>query len=195
MNEILIASQNPGKIREYRAMLEPLGYVVRSLLDYPDFPEIAETGSTFAENARLKAEAVFRRFRMPCLADDSGLEVDALGGRPGVFSQRYSSEGTAPENRAKLLAEMQGKKDRRARFVCVIVHHSEESGFREFRGTCEGEILSSPKGSNGFGYDPLFFLPEKGKTMAELPEAEKNAISHRGKALTQLLLALRESGR
>ena len=131
MNEILIASQNPGKIREYRAMLEPLGYVVRSLLDYPDFPEIAETGSTFSENARLKAEAVSRRFRMPCLADDSGLEVEALGGCPGVRSQRYSPEGTAPENRAKLLFELQGKTDRRARFVCVIVHLSEEGDFRE----------------------------------------------------------------
>lgn len=195
MKEILIASKNPGKVREYRAMLEPLGYSVRSLLDFPDFPDIPENGSTFSENARLKAAAVSGRFHMPCLADDSGLEVDALGGRPGVFSQRYSPEGTASANRIKLLAEMQGRANRKARFVCVIVFQAEGEVPREFRGTCDGEILTAPRGINGFGYDPLFFLPESGKTMAELPESEKNRISHRGKALKGLLDSLREPGR
>jgi len=195
MKEILIATKNPGKVREYQAMLEPLGFRVLSLLDEPAFPDIPETGSTFAENARLKAEAVSGRFHLPCLADDSGLEVEALGGEPGVHSQRYTPEGIPAMNNAKLIQKLQGATHRRARFVCVIVYYEEDRGYRTFEGSLEGEIVDLPQGTNGFGYDPHFFVAAYGKTMAELSMDEKNTISHRGKALRKLIDALSGEGR
>jgi XTP/dITP diphosphohydrolase len=193
MNEILIATKNPGKLKEYQMMLEPLGYRVLSLLEVPDFPDIPETGSTFAENALLKARAVSTRFQMPCLADDSGLEVEALGGDPGVHSQRYSPEGIPAFNNAKLIRNLQGKTDRKARFVCVIAYFDLSSGYRTFEGTVEGEIVDLPRGTNGFGYDPHFYLPAFGKTMAELAPDVKNTLSHRGKALRKIIDSLSEA--
>jgi len=172
-----------------------LGFRVLSLLDEPAFPDIPETGSTFAENARLKAEAVSGRFHLPCLADDSGLEVEALGGEPGVHSQRYTPEGIPAMNNAKLIQKLQGATHRRARFVCVIVYYEEDRGYRTFEGSLEGEIVDLPQGTNGFGYDPHFFVAAYGKTMAELSMDEKNTISHRGKALRKLIDALSGEGR
>jgi XTP/dITP diphosphohydrolase len=192
MKEIMIASKNVGKINEYRSMLTPLGYRVFSLIEKKDAVDIEETGKTFSENAMIKAVAVSDRFHMPCLADDSGLEVLALGGAPGVHSQRYSKEGTTKENNKKLIANLQGKSDRRARFVCAIVFYSPERGFKSFEGSIDGEIIDTPMGHNGFGYDPHFYLPEFQKTMAELPIEIKNSISHRGRALRQLMTYLSE---
>jgi XTP/dITP diphosphohydrolase len=190
MKEIIIASKNIGKIAEYRAMLEPLGFWITSLLDHEGFPDIAETGTTFAENAMLKAMAVSGRFAIPCLADDSGLEVKALHGAPGVRSQRYSPEGSQTANNRLLIRNLTGEPDRAARFVCTIVYYSQATGFRQFDGSVTGEIVDEPKGHEGFGYDPHFFLPSLGKTMGELPIEAKNAISHRGMALKKLMVWL-----
>jgi XTP/dITP diphosphohydrolase len=182
----IIASTNKKKIREIREILTQLGIELLTMDDVPDLEEPDETGSTFAENARIKARAVSEVTGLPTVADDSGLEVDALGGRPGVYSRRYSEDGTDASNNAKLLAELQGISRRSARFRCAIVWIDGEEE-QLFDGTCEGAILHAPRGENGFGYDPLF-APDGmgGRTMAELTPAEKNAISHRGRALEGL---------
>lgn len=193
MKEIILASMNKGKIEEYRAMLEPIGYHVQSLLDYEQVPEIAETGSTFAENAMIKAKAVSALFGIPCLADDSGLEVLALHNAPGVHSQRYSPEGIPKTNNELLIRNLKGKNDRRARFVCVIVYYSNATGYQTFEGSLNGEIVDTPTGRNGFGYDPHFYVPEYHKTLAELPMQLKNSISHRGRALRKLMAWLSEN--
>jgi len=187
MKEIIIASKNQGKIREYKQLLEPFGYQVSSLIDYPDFPEIPETGTTFAENAMIKAKAVAMRFSVDCLADDSGLEVMALNGNPGVHSQRYSITGTEADNNQKLLHDLVGHSKRIAQYVCSIVYYNVNTGFTSFEDTVSGIIIDTPRGHNGFGYDPYFYLPEFGVTMAEVNPDFKNKISHRGKALNQLL--------
>lgn len=193
MKTILIASKNSGKINEYKAMLEPLGIQIKSLLDFPDIPDIEETGATFLENAKIKAEKVATVFDLPCLADDSGLEVLTLNGAPGVYSQRYSKEGIPKTNNAKLIRELQGKTDRRARFVCVIVFFSPKNGYQSFEGTVEGEIIDQPRGTRGFGYDPHFYLKELNQTFAELSLETKNQLSHRGKALRKLIEWLKEN--
>lgn len=182
----IIASTNKKKIREIREILTPLGIVLLTMDDVPDLEEPDETGSTFAENARIKARPVSEATGLPTIADDSGLEVDALGGRPGVYSRRYSEDGTDASNNARLLAELQGVPGRSARFRCAIVWKDGEQE-QMFDGTCDGTILHAPRGENGFGYDPLF-VPDGmgGRTMAELTPAEKNAISHRGRALAGL---------
>ena len=148
--------------------------------------DVEEDGETFEENARKKAETIFRRTGKPCLADDSGLQVDALGGAPGVYSARYAGTNKDKDNNQKLLSEMEGKINRTARFVCVMVLLYGEGKEIVAQGRCEGEIAVAPRGGNGFGYDPLFYLPQFGKTMAELTDDEKNAISHRGNALRSL---------
>ena len=164
------------------------------MADFPDFPDIVEDGHTFEENARKKAEALYRWIKRPVLADDSGLEVDALDGQPGVFSARYAGEGATDEaNNAKLLAALQSvpAHQRQARFRCVLVMMVDEDRQLVAEGTCEGVILDAPRGTGGFGYDPLFYVPSLGKTLAELSE-EKNRISHRGAALRQLAALLAE---
>lgn len=187
MKEILIASRNKGKIREYRQILTPLGYHVSSLIDYPDFPDIPETGTTFTDNAMIKAQAVAKHFSIDCLADDSGLEVMALNGKPGVLSQRYSKAGTELANNQKLIDELRGQSDRRARYICVIVYYNTKIGFTIFEDTVSGQIIDMPKGDNGFGYDPYFYMPKWNMTMAEANPDFKNTISHRGKAIKKLL--------
>ncbi|HOW37950.1 MAG TPA: RdgB/HAM1 family non-canonical purine NTP pyrophosphatase [Candidatus Izemoplasmatales bacterium] len=190
MNEILVASRNPGKIREYAALLEPLGFRVLSLIQAADFPETPETGATFSENAILKGVAAFRRFHIPTLADDSGLEVFSLGGKPGVFSARFSPEGTDQKNNERLIRELKGITDRRARFVCTIAFFQDENHPVLFEGFLEGQIVDDPKGDEGFGYDPHFFIPAIGKTMAELSLFEKNTLSHRSRALSKMVVFL-----
>jgi XTP/dITP diphosphohydrolase len=185
---ILIATTNAGKVRELTELLGGLNFRVVGLDDLPRTPPpVAETGATFAENALLKAEYYHAQTGIITLADDSGLEVDALGGRPGVYSARYGGEGLSEsEQVALLLKELQGvrEEERSACFVCSVAIAG-AGPKRTFTGRCEGVIALAPRGSGGFGYDPIFIDPELGKTFAELTLQEKSARSHRGKALRE----------
>jgi len=188
--EIVLASGNPGKIRELRELLGPTGIHVRSQAEF-GVTEVAETGLTFVENALIKARHAAHCTRLPAVADDSGLEVDALGGAPGIYSARYAGANAGDrENVAKLLEAMQTvpRERRSARFQCVIVFMRHEADPTPVicQGTWEGSILSAPRGDNGFGYDPLFEVPGLGLSAAQLDAGTKNRLSHRGKALAQL---------
>ena len=180
------ATKNKGKLKEIRAMLEGTGITLVSMEEAGIDIDVEEDGTTFEENARKKATEIYRLTGLPCLADDSGLVVDALDGAPGVYSARYAGTGNSEDNNRKLLHEMEGKENRTARFVCVMVLILNEKEEMVARGECEGEITYAPSGDHGFGYDPLFYLPRLGKTMAEISDEEKNAISHRGNALRAL---------
>lgn len=186
MRRLVIATKNEGKAREIREILADLPYEVVSLKDYPDAPEVEETGTTFADNAILKAEAYAKYTGELTLADDSGLEVDALGGAPGVYSSRFAP--TDPERIAKLLELMRDVPDekRTARFRCVIAIAEPGGKVTTREGTVEGVIAHEPRGNKGFGYDPVFYVTELKKGFAELDSAEKNAISHRGRALNKM---------
>lgn len=204
---LLIATRNAGKTREFREAFAAIGVHVKDLNEVTGVPEIEETGTTFAENALIKAKAASEATGLPALADDSGLCVDALGGAPGVYSARYAGEGaTDAANNAKLLAALaelgtvpeglpEAPANARllspARFVCSLVLYDPRTGDRtEAEGAVRGYIADRASGSGGFGYDPLFYLPEFGKTLAEISIEEKNAISHRGQALRELLAKL-----
>jgi XTP/dITP diphosphohydrolase len=200
---LVMATRNPGKVREMQDILKDVGVQLLSLEDFPELPEIPETGATFAENAALKAREVARLTQLPALADDSGLEVEALGGRPGVYSARYAQDRTAPDapgdadNWAKLLDELAGvpPAQRGARFVCAIALAFPDGRLLTARGECAGRIAPAPSGTQGFGYDPVFWVPEYGATMAQLGPEIKNRISHRARALAalkDLLGSLRE---
>lgn len=170
-------------------MLEGMDVTLSSLIDHPEVPQIEEHGSTFLANARIKARAVCEITGLPALADDSGLVVEALGGSPGVNSARYAGEqGDYKANNEKLLREMRGVPDgrRQAAFVCCMVLAEPGGGEWDACGRCDGEIIREYRGTEGFGFDPLFFVPGEGKTMAELPMGRKNEISHRGKALARM---------
>jgi XTP/dITP diphosphohydrolase len=186
---IVVATWNKGKLREFRALLEPLKSEVLSLADLSIDVEFEESGETFAENARVKAVAYSRLTTLPVLADDSGLEVFALGGRPGIYSARYAGPGASDSDRVrKLLEELQpfGSK-REARFVCALALARSGTLFLETEGECRGTIAEWPRGHNGFGYDPIFFFPQLGKTYAELGLEEKNLYSHRARAVSSLI--------
>lgn len=190
---VVVATANAGKLAEIRASLAHPGWEFVTAADLgAEAPEVEETGTSFTENAYLKASAYHTLFGLPALADDSGLVVDALGGRPGVRSARFAGErASAEDNNRKLLEELDGfgPEMRAARFQCVMAFVDDAGEVTTSCGTCEGQIAFAPKGRGGFGYDPLFLPVETpGRTMAELELAEKNAISHRGKAL----LALRD---
>jgi XTP/dITP diphosphohydrolase len=190
--ELLVASQNSGKIREYRALLDSLLAEIRSPQDLGlDLP-VAEKGETYAENARLKAQAYARASELLTLADDSGLEVDALDGAPGVRSARYAS-GSDADRVTALLQHLDGVpwEERTARFRCVIAIVTPQGQVYTADGTCEGVIATSPAGSGGFGYDPVFYLPEHDLTMAQIPPPVKNRISHRARAAQNALPILR----
>ena len=187
--EVVIATRNSGKLREIRQILAPLGLRILSLQDFPEVPEILEDGQTFAGNAIKKAAVVARWTGRIAIADDSGLAVDALEGRPGVLSSRYAGEGaTDPDRYQKLLQEMAGVPpgQRRAAFICAMAVASPEGKVEFVEGECRGEIASFPRGTQGFGYDPVFFIPELGRTMAEVEPELKNRISHRARALEKL---------
>ncbi len=189
MNTLLLATRNRGKKREMEGFLRRDGLAVRLLsLDEMGLKgDVPESGETFAENARQKADHYSRLSGLDTLGDDSGLEVFALGGRPGVHSARYAGEGAGDDARIrKLLAEMREIADRRARFVSAVCISRDGSPLASFEGSVEGEILTAERGAGGFGYDPLFLFPPLGKTFAELPLAEKNKISHRARALAQV---------
>jgi len=193
-HRLLIATRNRHKTGELAALLGP-AFQVEDLTAHPDLPEVEETGATFAENAALKAVAASRHFgsELLVLADDSGLEVDALDGAPGVRSARYSGEGaTDRKNLELLLTRMQGIPHRAARFRCVIALARGGELAASFEGACEGRIIEEPRGCDGFGYDPVFVPEGYTRTFAELPGEVKNALSHRGRAMTLALAWLRE---
>ncbi len=183
--KVLAATGNKGKIREFSQILTPLGFETVSPKDIGIDIDPEETGETFAENAKIKAFAFMQASGMPVIADDSGLMVDFLGGAPGVYSARYA-EGTDTDRYEKLLENMKGADNRSARFVSSVCMVFPDGKTVEAEGTCEGEISFSPAGENGFGYDPVFYIPAMGKTIAQMSADEKNAISHRGKALRLL---------
>ena len=181
---ILIASSNPHKVAEIRKVLQDLNIEVYSAREAGVELRVVEDGATFEANAAKKALAFGRRAGRFALADDSGLEVEALGGRPGVFSARYAGpECDYAANNRKLLAELEGVEVRRARFVCVAAFADADEVFFTVRGEVEGTITESPRGQSGFGYDPVFFYDPAGKTFAEMTPEEKNAVSHRGRAV------------
>ena len=195
VRQLLIATSNPGKVKEFREMLGGTagGFAWDDLSRHPDAAPVEETGNTFQENASLKAAGYARQLRSWALADDSGLEVDALGGAPGVHSARWAKlhdagEGDAANN-ALLLRRLENVPDERrtARFVCVLALADPDGRIiLTARDTVEGRILREPRGSNGFGYDPLFLIDSLGKTTAQLPPEQKHQVSHRGKALRRL---------
>jgi XTP/dITP diphosphohydrolase len=190
MRDIIIATGNSGKLREIREILHDLPYALSSLTDrWNPVPSIPETGDTFLANARQKAAWVFDRTGIWTIADDSGLEVDALGGAPGVKSARYAGKnGDNRANNEKLLHELSltPAGQRTARFKCVVVLMTSSDAFYSAEGSCCGRIVGTPRGAEGFGYDPLFVPDGFDQTFAELPSVDKHAISHRGKALKQL---------
>ena len=187
MNILVLATRNKGKTREIRELLSSFPIEIRNLDDFGPIPEVEEDGETFDDNAYKKAAFAARVLGYPAMADDSGLVVEALGGAPGVRSARYAGEkATDADNCEKLFREMQGKEDRRAAFECVISIAVPTGAALTYEGRCEGELLESPRGENGFGYDPLFFFPAFGKSFAEVPMAEKSRVSHRGKALQEV---------
>ncbi|BFH61029.1 XTP/dITP diphosphatase [Paenibacillus azoreducens] len=200
---IIVATRNPGKVKEFEHAFAELGKQVKSMFDYPGLPDVVEDGDTFAANALKKAKTVGDALGLPVLADDSGLCVDELDGRPGVYSARFAGEHAADQdNNEKLLRMLEDKKmgeDTQqpllstARFVCTLVLYNPAAGSSlEATGEVEGWITSEPAGCGGFGYDPLFYLPDYEKTMAELSLEEKQAISHRGKALRNLIGLLKQ---
>lgn len=191
--KLIFASRNRGKIAEITEMLAPLGIKVVSALEV-NLPEVDETGATFEENAALKALSGAKITGVPCLADDSGLCVNALNGRPGVYSARYAPERNFDKGMDKLLAEIEqtGNPDRSAYFACVLVLGFPNGTYKHFEGRCNGAIAKAKKGSGGFGFDPVFVPEGYNNTFAELGAEVKNKISHRGNALQKFLQYLRE---
>lgn len=191
---VVLASGNPGKLREFEGILAPLGLLLRSQAEFA-VPEVEETGLSFVENAIIKARAASEASGHPAIADDSGLEVDFLDGAPGIHSARYSGAGDAANN-SKLLAALEGlpPERRSARFQCALVYmrHPLDPMPLVCQGSWEGRILDAPRGGNGFGYDPLFYVPEHHCSSAELEPSVKNRISHRARASALLLEALRQ---
>jgi XTP/dITP diphosphohydrolase len=189
---VVLATRNEGKVEEFRRLVAGFPVVLRGIEDY-SAPMVKEDGETFEENAVKKACEISRAMGLPAMADDSGLEVTALGGRPGIRSARFAGDGASDQtNNSKLLALMKGQADRRARFVCVIAVARPDGASRVFKGTCEGIILEDPLGDQGFGYDPVFYDPPCAKTFAQMSTEEKNRVSHRGKAMSQLKEAFGE---
>lgn len=188
--ELLVATRNAGKLREIRRLLTGSGFEVLGLDDFPDLPEVVEDGETFAENALKKARQIAVLTGKTTLADDSGLVVEALGGAPGVYSARFAGhDADDAANNRKLLAELAGvpSHKRGAAFHCAMALVTCDGDIRQVDGQVSGQILEQPVGTDGFGYDPLFWLSEFGMTMAEIPLDEKNRISHRGQALSLML--------
>jgi XTP/dITP diphosphohydrolase len=193
---VVLASGNAGKVRELRQLLEPLNIEVLPQSDF-NVPNVAETGLSFVENAILKARHAAMHAQLPAIADDSGIEVDALQGAPGIYSARYAGEGASDaDNLRKLIRELSTvpAANRTARYRCALVFMRWEKDPSPIvcQASWEGRLLDAPRGSGGFGYDPIFELPDRGLTAAELQPAEKNALSHRGKALQMLVAQLRE---
>lgn len=192
--EILIATKNIGKVRELEKLLENLPFVLRSLNEFPEVPDVEETGATFAENAILKAREYAKQTNLWALADDSGLEVAALNGAPGVFSARYAGENASDEEKiSKLLNEIKENDDRRARFVCVMALADETGEIIHLtEGICDGDISLNISGTNGFGYDPVFVPKDFTQTFGELSSDIKHEISHRAQAIRKIIRFLHD---
>ncbi|MED1468430.1 XTP/dITP diphosphatase [Bacillus salipaludis] len=189
MREVIIATKNPGKAREFESIFAKRGIEVKTLLDFPEIPDVEETGTTFEANAILKAEAISKALNKMVIGDDSGLIVDVLEGRPGIYSARYAGEHkNDQDNIDKVLSELKEvpEEERTARFYCALAVAVPNQETKTVSGTCEGRILTERKGTHGFGYDPIFYVPNLGLAMAELPSEEKNKISHRANALKKL---------
>ena len=183
---IVLATNNVNKVREIKALLHEYTVEVKSLAEFGLMPEAVEDGETFEENAYKKSLHYAKVLGLPCLADDSGLSVDALDGRPGVYSARYAGEhATDADNCAKLLKEMEGQANRKAHFTCALSLAVPSGPALSWEASCHGEILQEKRGESGFGYDPVFFFPDFGKTFAEVPLEQKSSVSHRGKALKE----------
>lgn len=192
-NVLLIGSGNKDKSRELQALLDGSGWDVKSLKDFPDVDEPVEDQDSFEGNALLKAKYYGEHFGVACVADDSGLVVDALGDAPGVYSARYAGENcTYDDNNAKLLRELAGETDRAAHFVCCAAFYGIDGETFTETGTCDGTIASEPRGTNGFGYDPVFIPAGYDQTFGELPPQTKHAVSHRGKAFRALAQRLKQ---
>ena len=184
---LVIATRNKGKTKEIKALLKDFPVDIKNLDDFGPIPHLEEDGNTFDENAYKKASFAARILGLPALADDSGLIVEALDGEPGIHSARYAGENATDEQRyLKLLEDMEGKSNRKAAFECVISIAVPTGPALTYEARCEGLIATEPAGSNGFGYDPVFFYPPYNKTFAQITETEKNRISHRGKAFAEL---------
>ena len=195
--ELVVATRNRGKLREIAAIFEDWGGTWRSLDDFPDLPEIIEDGATFAANAVKKARTVVAYTGFPALGDDSGLEVDALQGAPGIYSARFGGPDRTDAERNALLLEQLGAVPgpaRTARFRCVVALAHPDGGLWTAEGTCEGRIALEPQGTYGFGYDPIFAVTGQAGTLAELPPAVKNTLSHRARALQALYQTLSDQG-
>lgn len=193
MKQVIVATQNLGKAKDFEALFRPYGYEVLTLRDIDKEIDVEETGTTFEENAILKAETVAKLLNKAVIADDSGLEIDALNGEPGVYSARYAGEEKSDSaNIEKVLEKMKGipEERRHARFRCVLAIAAPGKETKTFSGTCEGYILEKRFGENGFGYDPIFWVPSEGRTLAELQPQEKAAVSHRGNAMREMKLSL-----
>ncbi len=186
-NTLVLATRNKGKTREIQNILKDYPVIIKNLDDFGPIPEVVEDGETFDDNAYKKSSFTSRVLGLPALADDSGLIVDALNGEPGIRSARYASDNaTDQENLEKVLTMLKDKDNRKASFKCVLSLAIPTGAALTYEATCEGQILSKPQGSNGFGYDPVFYYPEFKKTFAQLTIEEKAQVSHRGKALKEL---------
>lgn len=191
MKQILLATTNKGKLNDVKEILKNIDVEILSFLDFDDYPEVEETGTTFLENAELKVKAAFEKYGIPSIGDDSGLESFQLNGEPGIYSARYAGENSDDEeNNLKLMAKLSNYTEPHpGRFVCAAVYFDGKE-FKSAVGEVRGNIIKNPRGKNGFGYDPLFVPDGYDKTMAELPHEEKNKISHRLKAFKELIKSL-----
>lgn len=188
MKKVVIATKNRGKVKDFESIFGPMGYEVVTMFDVAPDMDIEETGTTFEENAIIKAETLSKALNMLVIADDSGLMIDALNGEPGVYSARYAGDHDDEANIVKALKNLEGvpTEKRTARFCCCLAITGPDFPTTTVFGTCEGVILEEKRGEHGFGYDPIFYVPSQGKAMAELTASEKGAISHRGNALKLL---------
>ncbi len=184
---LVLATKNRGKIAEFEGLFRGFDLEVKSLNDFGPIPPVIEDGETFEDNAVKKAQFTAKVLGFPAIADDSGLTVKALGGEPGVFSARYAGEGSTDEaNNIKLLRAMKGIEQREAAFICILAIAVPRGPALIYEGTCEGLITEEIRGSQGFGYDPIFYYPPVNKTFAQMSPAEKNSVSHRGRAMAEL---------
>ena len=188
MKEIMIATSNLHKVEEFKTMLEPLGYHVKSLLDLKETIDIEENGQSFEENALIKAKTLYEHLHIEVMADDSGLAINHLDGAPGIYSARFLGYDTSYEEKNNyIMKQLEHAQDRGAQYVCAIAYVNNEGNAKVYRGVVEGEISKEAVGTRGFGYDPIFYYPEFKTTLANVSEEQKNSISHRGKALRLFL--------
>lgn len=193
MKKILIATKNNHKVREFKEILEPMGYEVLSLLDIKEDVEIDETGTTFEENALIKAKTIHEKYKCEVISDDSGICIDYFDGKPGVYSSRWLGEDTSYDvKNAYILKEVGDSTNRGAQYVCAIAHVLENGEAHVYTGICAGEIAYEAQGEKGFGYDPIFYYPAYKTTLANVSEEAKNAISHRGNAIVKLLEGMKK---